>query len=93
MGKHFFLKQKIRSLRLSKGAVCKRDDGLSTGIESSVTLNSFQGLYKFWLYVLQIPNQVRDDAFFAKMNPFPELVEGSLFAKKYGPSRASGTVL
>ncbi len=28
------LAKMCRSLRLSKGAVCKRDDGLSTGIES-----------------------------------------------------------
>ncbi len=38
-GRHFFLTQENRSLRLSKGTVCKRDDGPSTGIESSVTLN------------------------------------------------------
>jgi len=59
----------------------------------------FQGLYKLRLNVLQIPNQVRDDGSLLKWrffvgkalfpgtkNPFPELVEGNLVAKKYGPS-------
>ena len=59
-----------------------------------VTLNLIQGLYKLWLNVLQIPNQVRDDAsllkwrffvgeffFCNKNNPPPEPVEGNMFAK------------
>ena len=73
----FFLTQRIRSLSQSKGTCLQRYVGISTthsdrvgGTSNAsckdkpappVTQNSFQGLYKFWLNVLQIPNQVRDD--------------------------------
>ena len=73
--------------------VCKRSDGPSRASGTIVTLNLIQGLYKLWLNILQIPNQVRDDGldggsslgrcfFCNKKNPSPEPVEGGLFAKR-----------
>ena len=72
----------------------------------SVTLNSFQGLCKLWLYVLQIPNQVRDDgsllkwrfcvgkAFFSKTkNPLPEALEGSSLQRNGSASMGAVTAL
>ena len=77
MGRCFFATNRIRSLSLSKGTCLQRYVGTSTTLSDrvggtsnasckdkpppSVTLNLIQGLYKPWLNVLQIPNQVRDD--------------------------------
>ena len=73
----------------------------------SVTLNSFQGLYKFWLNVLQIPNQVQHDGSLLKWRFFVgkvfffetkrirslRLSKGTGLQRGTGPSTGSGTVL
>ena len=71
---------------------------------TSVTLSLTQGLYKFWLNVLQIPNQVRDDGldggsrwggvFFAtkRIRPLGQS-KGACMQRSVGPSTGSGTTL
>ena len=43
------------------GACLQRDIGPSRATATIVTLNLFQGLYKLWLNILQMLNQVQHD--------------------------------